>query len=145
MTQPPFDREELAETLRAIRHQIDRVTGLLVATRDGLVLSSDTEGVAAESVAAMAAATIGLAAQFTSQANVGQPRTAVFEGDSGYVCVFPVESSLLLVVFGEKGITHGLFNIAARQALSLIQHAVLRQRVQKVRANRRSYYDQPEG
>ncbi|WNV84671.1 roadblock/LC7 domain-containing protein [Umezawaea sp. Da 62-37] len=144
MTQPPFDREELATTLRAIRDQIDRVTGLLVATRDGLVLSSDTDGVAVESVAAMAAATVGLAAQFTSQANIGQPRTAVFEGESGYVCVFPVESSLLLVVFGEKGITHGLFNIAARQALSMIRHVVLNQRVQTVRANRRSYYSQPE-
>ncbi|MFD5827833.1 roadblock/LC7 domain-containing protein [Lentzea sp. NPDC060358] len=117
------------------------MTGLLVATLDGLVLSSDTVGVTPENVAAMSAATIGLAGQFTAQANIGQPRTALFEGDSGFVCVFPVESSLLLVVFGEKGITLGLFNVAARQALVLVRHALLRQRVQTARATRRAYHD----
>ncbi len=146
VTQPPFDSEEMKATLQKIRSQVDRVTGLLVATQDGLVLSSDTREVENESVAAMSAAAIGLAVQFTAQAGIGEPRTAMFEGSSGFVCVFPVEASLLLVVFGERDITMGLFNIAAKQALSLLQHAVLRQRVHTVRANRRAYFEdeQPE-
>jgi len=145
VTQPPFDSSEMNATLQKIKNQVDRVTGLLVATQDGLVLSSDTRDVENESVAAMSAAAIGLAAQFTAQAGVGEPRTAMFEGTSGYVCVFPVESSLLLVVFGERDITMGLFTIAAKQALSLLQHAVLRQRVHTVRANRRAYFaDEPQ-
>jgi uncharacterized protein len=144
VTQPPFDSSEMNATLQKIRGQVDRITGLLVATQDGLVLSSDTRDVEDESVAAMSAAAVGLAVQFTAQAGVGEPRTAMFEGTSGYVCVFPVESSLLLVVFGERDITMGLFNIAAKQALSLLQHAVLRQRVHTVRANRRAYFtDEP--
>ena len=142
MTQPPFDADEMKETLRAIRAQVDRVTGLLVATQDGLVLSEDTRDIESESVAAMSAAAIGLATQFTAQAGIGETRTAMFEGASGYVCVFPVESSLLLVVFGERDITMGLFNIAAKQALSLLKHAVLRRRVHTVRANRRAYFEE---
>jgi predicted regulator of Ras-like GTPase activity (Roadblock/LC7/MglB family) len=141
VTQPPFDSGEMVETLRTIRGQVDRVTGLLVATQDGLVLAADTRGVENESVAAMSAAAVGLAVQFTAQAGVGEPRTAMFEGGSGYVCVFPVEASLLLVVFGERDITMGLFNVAAKQVLSLVQQAILRQRVQTVRATRRTYFE----
>jgi predicted regulator of Ras-like GTPase activity (Roadblock/LC7/MglB family) len=141
VTHPPLDSDEMVSALRTIRGQVDRVTGLLVATQDGLVLASDTRDIEDESVAAMSAAAVGLAAQFTAQAGIGEPRTAMFEGSSGYVCVFPVEASLLLVVFGERDITMGLFNIAAKQALSLLQHAVLRQRVHTVRTSRRTYFE----
>ncbi|SMD27264.1 Roadblock/LC7 domain-containing protein [Kibdelosporangium aridum] len=155
VTPPSGDAEAgtLAEAamtaaLGKIRGRVERVTGLLVATPDGLVLYSDTRGIEEgsvedHSVAAMAAAAIGLATQFTGQAKVGAPRAAMFEGVSGYVGVFPVEGSFLLVVFGEPDITMGLFTVAARQALSLFQQAILRLRVHTVRAVRRAYFEQP--
>jgi uncharacterized protein len=144
VTHPPHDAEAaLNEALGEIRGRVDRINGLLVATRDGLVLYSDTHGIEDHSVAAMAAAAMGLATQFTGQAKVGAPRAAMFEGASGHVGVFPVESSVLLVVFGEPEITMGLFNVAARQALSLLQQAILRQRVHTVRNARRAYFEQP--
>lgn len=126
--QQPYDVAAITETLAEIRARVSRVTGLLVATRDGLVLCADTKGIENDSVAAMAAAAIGLAAQFTGQAKVGEPRAAMFEGAVGYVCVFPVEMPLLLVVFGEPDMTMGLFNVAAKQALSLLQQAIGRHR-----------------
>ncbi len=128
-TQSPLDVATLTETLREIRGHVGRITGLLVATRDGLVLCADTTGIQNDSVAAMSAAAIGLAAQFTGQAKVGEPRAAMFEGESGYVCVFPVEMPMLLVVFGEPDMTMGLFNVAAKQTLSLLQQAILRHRL----------------
>ncbi|MBP2329101.1 putative regulator of Ras-like GTPase activity (Roadblock/LC7/MglB family) [Kibdelosporangium banguiense] len=151
MVTPPSDAAEaltlaeaaVTEALGDIRGRVDRVIGLLVATRDGLVLGSATHGIEEGSVAAMAAAAVGLAAQFTGQANLGAPRAAMFEGASGYVAVFPVEGSILLVVFGEPDITMGLFNVVARQALSLLQQAILRLRVHTVRAVRRAYFEQP--
>jgi uncharacterized protein len=148
---PPSDDAEartmteatMNKALHEIRGRVERITGLLVATRDGLVLCSATHGIEEGSVAAMAAAAVGLATQFTGQANVGAPRAAMFEGASGHVCVFPVEGSILLVVFGEPDITMGLFSVAARQALSLLQQAILRLRVHTVRAARRAYFEQP--
>lgn len=119
------------------------MSGLLVATRDGLVLSGETEGFENESVAAMAAAAIALATQFTGQANIGESRAAMFEGECGHVCVFPVDVSLLLVVVGERDITMGMFNVVAKQALSHLHQAVLRQRIHAVRNTRRMYFEQP--
>ncbi|MGW5722494.1 roadblock/LC7 domain-containing protein [Amycolatopsis sp. NPDC003865] len=120
---PPPDRSQTLEALRRIRGQVDQVAGLLVATYDGLVLANDNDGIEPDSVAAMSAAAVGLATQFAAQAKIGESRSAMFEGSSGYVCVFPVESSLLLVVFGEPDITMGLFTLAAKQALSLLRQA----------------------
>jgi uncharacterized protein len=143
LVQAPYDATALAGSLKEIHAAVGRISGLLVATRDGLVLASDTRGIADDSVAAMAAAAVGLATQFTGQAGVGQPKAAMFEGESGYACVFPVEDSILLVVFGEPEITMGLFNIAAKQALSLLHQAILRNRVHSFRATRRTYFEDP--
>ncbi|MEU8638939.1 roadblock/LC7 domain-containing protein [Amycolatopsis sp. NPDC048633] len=125
MKRPTLDSDQTIEALRKIREQVDQVAGLLVATHDGLVLANDTETIEPDSVAAMSAAATGLAAQFTAQAGIGESRCAMFEGSSGYVCVFPVEGSLLLVVFGQPEITMGLFTLAAKQALTLLRVAAL--------------------
>jgi predicted regulator of Ras-like GTPase activity (Roadblock/LC7/MglB family) len=122
-----YDTVALKVTLDEIRAAVERVTGLLLATRDGLILCSDTRDIEDDSVAAMAAAAAGLSARFTAQAQVGTPRATMFEGETGYVCLFPVDSSLLLVVFGERDLTMGLFNIAAKQALSQLQQSLDRQ------------------
>ncbi|SMD27309.1 roadblock/LC7 domain-containing protein [Kibdelosporangium aridum] len=112
--------------LQQIHEQVDRVniTGLLVASRDGLVLCSDTRGVEDDGVAAMAAAAIGLSAQFVGQAELGDPRAAVFEGSLGHIGAFPVDKNVLLVVIGRRNSNMGLFTVAARQALALIQQAI---------------------
>jgi predicted regulator of Ras-like GTPase activity (Roadblock/LC7/MglB family) len=144
VVQSPYDAAAVQDELKSIRANVDHVYGLLLATRDGLVLAGDTHDVENDSVAAMAAASMGLAAQFTAQARVGEPKAAMFEGENGYVCVFPVETPLLLVVFGEPDMTMGLFNIAAKQALSLLQQALVRQRVHNARAARRTHFDTSE-
>jgi predicted regulator of Ras-like GTPase activity (Roadblock/LC7/MglB family) len=104
------------------------VYGMLLASSDGLVLASDIRNVVIDTVAAMAAAAASIATQFTSQADIGDSRASLFEGSAGFVGVFPVERSVLLVVFGRKDMTMGLFNVAARNALTRMQKAIERQR-----------------
>jgi uncharacterized protein len=38
--------------------------------------------------------------------------------------VFSVDAETLLVVFSERSITMGMFNVAAKQALGLLQQAI---------------------
>lgn len=126
---PPLEgagQKTATEALHEIHGRIDpiAISGVLVATRDGLVLSALTRDVENESVAAMAAAAAGLATQFTAHANVGGPRVVFFEGDTGQVGVFSVDAETLLVVFSERNTTMGMFNVAAKQALALLQQAI---------------------
>lgn len=125
-SQPRVDIDAMGGELRLIRDRVDRINGLLLASRDGLVLCGETRGSHEESVAAMAAATIGIAAKFTEQAMVGEPRAAVFEGIAGHVCIFPVDAATLLVVFGERDTNTGLFTVAARQVLAQVHMALNR-------------------
>lgn len=120
---PRTDRDPnaTATLLSEVHERVEHVDGLLLATADGLLLAADTRGVVDDSVAAMAAAAAGLAAQFTAQAAVGPQRGAMFEGSGGYVAVFPVAAMLLLVVFGQPDISMGLFNVAAKQALNEVR------------------------
>jgi predicted regulator of Ras-like GTPase activity (Roadblock/LC7/MglB family) len=114
------------KALQEIRDAVDRVsiTGLLLASQDGLLLSSDTQEIEDDSVAAMAAAAVGLATRFVGQAGLGEARGAMFQGSLGHVGVFPVRDAILLVVFARPDTTMGLFNVVARQALSLLQDAL---------------------
>lgn len=119
-------QKTVTEALHEIHENIDAnaISGVLVATRDGLVLSARTRDIENESIAAMAAAAAGLAAQFTARAKVGGPRVVFFEGDTGQVGVFSVDVDTLLVVFSERDTTMGMFNVAAKQALALLQQAI---------------------
>jgi predicted regulator of Ras-like GTPase activity (Roadblock/LC7/MglB family) len=126
---PPLNgagQKTVTEALHGIHDRIDPLTisGVLVATRDGLVLSALTRGIENESVAAMAAAAAGLSAQFTRHAEIGGPRVVFFEGDTGQVGVFSVDPDTLLVVFSERNTTMGMFNVAAKQALALLQQEI---------------------
>ncbi|WP_410640816.1 roadblock/LC7 domain-containing protein [Amycolatopsis sp. lyj-346] len=120
------DATAAAKALQEIRDKVDRVniTGLLLASRDGLLLASDTRDIEDDSVAAMAAASVGLATRFVGQAGLGEARGAMFQGSLGHVCVFPVQDPVLLVVFARPDTTMGLFNVVARQALTLLQDAL---------------------
>ncbi|MDS0137260.1 MULTISPECIES: roadblock/LC7 domain-containing protein [unclassified Amycolatopsis] len=120
------DAKAAAKALDEIRDRVDRanITGLLVASRDGLLLASDTREIEDDSVAAMSAAAVGLATRFIGQAGLGEARGAMFQGSLGHVCVFPVQGPILLVVFARPDTTMGLFNVVARQALTLLQDAL---------------------
>lgn len=129
------DLAVVGEALRSVSGKDASVQGMLVASADGLLLASDTQEVHIETVAAMAAAATSIAAQFTSQAGVGDPKGAMFEGSSGHVGVFPVEPKILLVVLGRKDTTMGMFNVAAKKAVTRLQQAMDRQRVLDTREN----------
>ncbi|MEV6237582.1 roadblock/LC7 domain-containing protein [Lentzea sp. NPDC051838] len=120
------DAAMMTKALMEVHAGIDSIAinGVLVATRDGLVLCGVTRGVENDGVAAMAAAAAGLAHQFTSQAGIGGPRAVFFEGETGQVGVFEVDFATLLVVFGSRNTTMGMFNVVAKQALALLQQAV---------------------
>jgi predicted regulator of Ras-like GTPase activity (Roadblock/LC7/MglB family) len=119
----------MEEALQGVSGEDANVSGMLVASADGLVLASNTKDIHVDTVAAMAAAAASIAIQFTDQADIGESKASIFEGASGYVAVFPVEPSVLVVVFGQKDLTMGMFNITARKALSDLQESVRRQRM----------------
>ena len=127
----------VGEALRSVSGKEPNVSGVLLASADGMVLAGDTPGRHLDTVAAMAAATASLAGRFTDAAAVGEAKASLFEGASGHIAVLPVEPRVLLVVFGRKDTTMGLFNIAARNVLALLREEINRQWILSARQPQR--------
>ena len=135
------DPETVAKVLAKARGAVMDVAGAVVATRDGLVMAANIDPELEEAAraaaptdrrarylpddmasktSAMASVAAGLGAQFVQAAGTGQLQAVTFEGSTGCVGVFPLTSTLLLVLFGDTRVTMGRFVVASKQALAVI-------------------------
>lgn len=135
------DAETVAKVLAKARDSVTDIAGAVVATRDGLVMAANIDPALeaaaraatpkdrrslfvsddmASKTSAMASVAAGLGTQFVQAAGTGQLQAVTFEGSTGCVGVFPLTSTLLLVLFGDTRVTMGRFIVAAKQALAVI-------------------------
>ncbi|CAO5193136.1 Roadblock/LAMTOR2 domain-containing protein [Frankia sp. AiPs1] len=109
----------LAE-LRSLREHVCGVTGTVVAAADGLLFCTDTEGVRAEVVAAMAAAALGLGRSTSQEVGLGSLREVVVRCEGGHVVVYAVGMTRLLVVLGDEGLDLERLHLCSREAVNRI-------------------------
>ncbi|MEV0360760.1 roadblock/LC7 domain-containing protein [Nocardia sp. NPDC050697] len=121
------DPEVVGRLLQRACDELYEVEHAVMTSRDGLVVASDTASAGydgGDSIAmrgsAMAAAAIGIGDHFTGLLHQGRLQSAVFEADRGCVGVFPVSSTLLLVVTSAPGVSLGRFNAAAKRVLGML-------------------------
>jgi predicted regulator of Ras-like GTPase activity (Roadblock/LC7/MglB family) len=135
------DAETVAKVLAKARDSVTDIAGAVVATRDGLVMAANIDPALeaaaraatpkdrrslfvsddmASKTSAMASVAAGLGTQFVQAAGTGQLQAVTFEGSTGCVGVFPLTSTLLLVLFGDTRVTMGRFIVASKQALAVI-------------------------
>jgi predicted regulator of Ras-like GTPase activity (Roadblock/LC7/MglB family) len=93
----------LAE-LRALRDRVVGITDTALASRDGLIIRADTVDISPDNIAALAAASQGLAQRMAAEAGKGALREAMTRGSGGCVAVYPVGAVALLAVVGDEGL-----------------------------------------
>lgn len=107
-------RHEVLAEIRGLRARLPHVTGVLVATVDGLLVAHDTRGVEPDTVAAMSAAQLGLGRQVAREAAQGDFLEAVTRTVGGYVAVFAAGSEALLTVIAGADLNLGRLHHEAR-------------------------------
>jgi predicted regulator of Ras-like GTPase activity (Roadblock/LC7/MglB family) len=122
--------EPLRSALWEILSETIGISGALVATADGILIEAVFEGTAsgdgeAESVAALASATVGLGAKFAHLLLLGSAAGTVVQGSNGCVAVQRVGGNAILVLYGRDGPNVARLHLAVRQAVPRIE-AVLR-------------------
>ncbi|MGN2637677.1 roadblock/LC7 domain-containing protein [Nocardia takedensis] len=122
------DPRAVARVLQRACREIEDVEHAVLTSRDGLVVAANDEagGSSGEDTvamrgSAMAAAAAGIGDHFVGLVTRGRLQAAVFEADRGCVGVFPVSSTLLLVVTSMPQVNLGRFNAAAKRVLSMLQ------------------------
>ena len=96
--------DALLALLRALRDRVVGITDTALASRDGLIITSDTADIDPDNLAALAAASLGLAQRMSAEAGKGTLREATTRSSGGIVAVYAVGTSALLVVVGDEGL-----------------------------------------
>lgn len=96
--------EGLMAEIQELRGRLDQITGVVVATIDGLLVAHDADGGQAathpETLAAMSAAQLGLGQQIAALCRTGDFRESVTAASEGYVATFAAGPSALLTIIG---------------------------------------------
>ncbi|MEU7578514.1 roadblock/LC7 domain-containing protein [Streptomyces sp. NPDC041068] len=100
-----MDHEALTAEMQALREQLAGITDTAVAAIDGLLIEADTDdGIEVNGLAALAAATLGLAQRMAQATGRGTLRGTVAHGSRGCTAVYAVGDAALLVVLGDEGL-----------------------------------------
>lgn len=119
--------------LREILDESIGVAGVLLATVEGLLVAGEFDATAAvasydeaETIAAMAASTVGLGQQFSSRLALGSSTGSIVQSSRGCLAVQRVGETGVLVLFGGDGLNMARLNLSVRQALPRVREVLLR-------------------
>jgi predicted regulator of Ras-like GTPase activity (Roadblock/LC7/MglB family) len=118
----PFAREITVEELvltelRSLRDNVVGVHGSLVATSDGLLVTHDIPDMEPTRIAAIVAATLGLASQATQATGRGGFREAVARGGTGYLVVYAAGRNAVVAVLGDHELNVGMLHYEMRDMI----------------------------
>jgi hypothetical protein len=113
--------DKMLAEMQAIRDRVAGVTGTAVASRDGLIIREDTGGVDADNLAALTATALSLAQRLATEAGQGTLREALTRSSGGYVAIYAVGSSAVLVLLGDEGLDVTRLHRESRAAVDNIE------------------------
>jgi uncharacterized protein len=114
------DDKMLAE-MQTLRDRVTGITGTAVASRDGLIIREDTGGVNPDNLAALTATALSLAQRLATEAGQGTLREALTRSSGGYVAIYAVGSSAVLVLLGDEGLDVARLHRESRAAVDNIE------------------------
>jgi uncharacterized protein len=109
----------LAE-MHALRDRVTGITGSALASRDGLIIKADTE-INQDNLAALAATSLGLAQRMAREVGQGALREAVTRSSGGYVAIYAVGSTAVLILTGDEGLNIARLHRESRAAVDRIE------------------------
>ncbi|MET4644372.1 roadblock/LC7 domain-containing protein [Streptomyces sp. NBC_01724] len=121
---PEAEVQDVLAELQRLRARVPLLAGALAASTDGLVLAQDTPGVEAEGVAALTAASLGVALRMTEATGRGGFRELLVRGETGYIATYAAGSSAVLTLLAEDRINVGRLHLEGRRASTRIGELV---------------------
>jgi predicted regulator of Ras-like GTPase activity (Roadblock/LC7/MglB family) len=115
--------DALLAEMRALQDNVTGITGTAVASRDGLIVRADTGAVDPDNLAAISATWLALAQRMSREAGQGTLREAMTRSTGGYVAIYAIGASAVLVVIGDEGLDMTRLqrkSIAAREAIEAL-------------------------
>ncbi len=117
-------QEELTALITDIRRSVPELSGVMIASVDGLSIATDFPESEADKIAAMAATALGLGKRTTERTGLGALMETVIRGDRGYLVVYAAGDNAVLVLQSPSNANLGLMRIQARAASAHLRHSL---------------------
>ena len=105
------------EELDRLRGRLAELSGVVLASTDGLVIAHDAHGIEPDSIAALAAAHLALARRFAHAVSHGELRESVVECDRGYITSYTAGPNALLTVVTTGDANLAMVHLEARRCV----------------------------
>jgi uncharacterized protein len=113
--------DPLLALLRALAGRVAGITDTALAGRDGLIIASHTTGADPDNLAALAAASLGIAQRMSAEVGRGALQEVTTRGSGGCVVVYAVGTSTLLAVAGDQGLDVARLHRESRPTVEAIE------------------------
>ena len=107
---------DILDELHRLRARIPQLTGALAASVDGLVLAHDTPGVEPDGLAALTAASLGVAVRLADATGRGGLRELLVRGEHGYVATYAAGRTAVLTLLAQDRVNVGRLHLEGRRA-----------------------------
>jgi len=110
----------LAE-MRALQEKVTGITGMAVASRDGLIIREDTGGADPDNLAALGATWLALAQRMSTEVGQGTLREAMTRSSGGSVTIYAIGTEAVLVIIGDEGLDTARLHRESQATLDAIR------------------------
>src|SRR5580692_3934311 len=113
--------DKLLAEMQGLRDRITGITGTAVASRDGLIIREDTGDVDPDNLAALTASALAIAQRLAREVGQGTLREAVTRSSGGYVAIYAIGATAVLVLIGDEGLDIARLHRESRAAVDKIE------------------------
>ncbi|MEU6773390.1 roadblock/LC7 domain-containing protein [Streptomyces sp. NPDC046759] len=110
------DLQAVLDELHRLRNRVPQLTGALAAGVDGLVVAHDTPGVDPEGLAALTAASLGVAVRVADATGNGGFRELLVRGERGYVATYAAGRTAVLTLLAQDRVNVGRLHLEGRRS-----------------------------
>jgi hypothetical protein len=109
--------DPVLQELDRLRARVPELSGIVLASTDGLVIAHDAHGIEPDSLAALAAAHLALARRFAHAVSHGELRESVVECDRGYITSYTAGPNALLTLVTSGDANLAMVHLEARRCV----------------------------
>lgn len=117
-------QEEYSAVIQQLRENVPDITGVMIASVDGLAIGTDFPEAEAARVAAMGASAIGLGNRITKTTELGDMFDMMIEGANELLVIYMAGSGAILAIRAPRRANLGLIRLegpkAARKVTELV-------------------------
>jgi uncharacterized protein len=118
-------QEDFAGIIKQLRENVPDITGVMIASIDGLSIATDFSDEEAARIAAMGASAVGLGSRITKTADLGEMNDILIEGGSETLIIYMAGTAAILALRAPHRANLGLIRLEGPKAVEKIVALVM--------------------